>query len=447
MQTPGKSIRIDYLRRAIDELTRDRTSTHAFFHRGLPVNVEAWLRALCEHDVATHVPTRWTRKRSRTRASTRSRRSSGHEDRDEDRIGGSTFADTASAVVETRLASSRLSELDVQQLDGLFARGGRVVVVVDVGTQTTTWTGLAVEPNGDVVRTYDSTDEGGTSDKLPFDPRDVLLSRLEGDAFESSSPPTPAPQSSWTFVAVGFVFDDDGPNAVRVESYRGLSTHVASGLRIARATRLRAFVDEIAARRLDAISSTPSTGPSTGPLVRTRSDIAALLALSVKRKHDSWVEEALRTEDRDDDERREERRDETTTTTARSDVPDVVPTECRNAWVLADGTIVETRDKTLSRVVSSKRRWNAGKSCVECSAGRHPDPFVSGRESCSSATCARAFRYCSTTTHWVFRDGRRRRIELDMNAPLFTDESLATLRSAVNARETTRGSSSSSLAA
>ena len=65
VKTPGKVVRVDYLRRAIDDLTRDDTSEGSFFFRGLPVNVEAWLRALCAHDVATYVPTRWRTKRSR----------------------------------------------------------------------------------------------------------------------------------------------------------------------------------------------------------------------------------------------------------------------------------------------------------------------------------------------------------------------------------------------
>jgi len=487
VETPGKVVRIDYLRRAIDELTRDETSRHAFYHRGVPVNVEAWLSALCAHDVATYVPTRWTRKRSRRRELAAANRDGGlplsfptttrriRNDVFEcetfvdslveasrargvllERVGDGERADLVfgsrgraieglppshdivegARDVET-YAASRLSLLDVEELTGLFSRGGRVVVS---GARDEWWVGFAVEANGDVVRTYDAEHESGR--KLPFCP---------GDAVCRPAPPTPftedrqigqigqigvaVPNGTWTIVASEF--RDDERTTIRVHATSGLSVDVVAHTETTRDGARSAALARRVANLVVANEATPEPDgrPSAESTIsRTKSDIARLLAMVVKREHEPWVTDALRRTDN-------KTRDRVTTTAAHHDIDDdeverhhtstttTMPTACRNAWVLSDGRTVEAGDKTLTRAIIGRRRWNVGKKCPGCQRSRHPDPFVAGRTACSSPSCERAFRVFSTTTHWKFKNGRRRRIELDMNAPLFTDESLALLKS------------------
>ena len=487
--TPGKVVRIDYLRRAIDDLTRDETSSDCFFHRGVPVNVEAWLRALCEHDVDTYVPTRWTRKKTRRRREvgdnvgdrdvsrptmtkkirndvfacesfvetlTEASRERGVLLRRVDEREGAdvTFVSTgraieglapspsivegSSVVVQTRADSPRLTLLDVEELSGLFSRGGRLVVG---GARDEWWIGFAVEENGDVARTYDAEDD--TGGKLPFCPGDaVCRPRISSDGAGG----TDAPEGAWTVVATGFA--DETRSSIRVRAIGGLSVDLVVHAETTRDTERSAALARRVARLIGDVGSvgTDERPPAERAISRSRSDIARLLAMIVKREHDSWVSEALC--EVPNDTRRRSRDDtenvDVDTPVARASAPSptptptrpttIAPTLCRNAWVLSDGRTVEVRDKTLTRAIIGRRRWNVGKRCPGCQRHRHPDAFVAGRTPCSSASCERAFRQYSTTTHWNFETGRRKKIELDMNAPLFTDESLALLRSETKKR-------------
>lgn len=493
--TPGKVVRIDYLRRAIDELTRDESSSECFFHRGVPVNVEAWLRALCEHDVATYVPTKWTRKKTRRQRevddvfpvsdrdgpvvsnktlkirndvfacetfveslvdATRERgvlmRRAGDEERAdvafvstgraiEGLVSSSITVESSPTTVQTRADSRRLTLLDLEELSGLFSRGGRVVVG---GARAEWWVGFAVEKNGDVVRTYDAREDGGG--KLPFCPGDaVCLSRTSAAHAEvdaASSEPTVgdevvvAPEGAWTVIATGFV--DDIRSSLRVRVLDGFSVDLVVHAETTRDAKRSAslarrvaelVVDGDGARNSDVEAQRASPERA---ISRSRSDIARLLSMVVKREHEPWVSDALREPTNDARGRRGDVSEDAAKnddTPIASSAPTMAPTLCRNAWVLSDGRTVEVRDKTLTRAILGRRRWNVGKRCTGCQRYRHPDALVAGRTPCSSASCERAFRQYSTTTHWNFETGRRKKIELDMNAPLFTDESLALLRS------------------
>ncbi|MBE35220.1 MAG: hypothetical protein CMI16_06655 [Opitutaceae bacterium] len=510
--TPGKIVRIDYLRRAIDELTRDETSSGCFFHRGIPVNVEAWLRALCEHDIATYVPTRWTRKKTRRRrdheedigdlGDLRDLRDLGGIDRDDrdgrretsrargvvvkkirnDVFACETFVETlveasrergvvlrrvqdgeqsdvalesTGRVIEglasspsvaesstTVLTRRKLTLLDVEELSGLFSRGGRVVVG---GARDEWWVGFAIEENGDVARTYDAKDD--TGDKLPFCPGDAVCrpggtsSSRDDASGQATNDEVVTPEGAWTVIATGFV--DETRSSMSARAIDGLSVdlvvHVETTANAKRSATL--------ARRVASLVDIDDAGgdgrsrwaddrlPVERVISRSRSDIARLLAMVVKREHESWVSDALRETTTDDARVRRPADD----APIRSDVAPpktspTTPTLCRNAWILSGGRTVEVRDKTLTRAMIGRRRWNVGKRCSGCQSRRHPDAFVAGRTSCSSTSCERAFRPYSTTTHWNFETGRRKRIELDMNAPLFTDESLASLRTEVMKR-------------
>ena len=498
VETPGKIIRIDYLRRAIDELTRDRTSEDSFFYRGVPVNTEAWLAALCAHDIATYVPTRWTRKRARRlevdgefregrcpppATTTRKLQNDVFECEGFvdtlveasrargillERVKGGERADVAfrsrgraieglgrcrdivegSHDVETYV-TSRMSLLDVEELAGLFSRGGHIVVS---GSRDEWWSGFAVEPNGDVARAYDAEDESGS--ELPFCPGDAVCrpresDELDGESTEAVGPIVPS--GAWTIVATDFC--DDDRSTIRVHATSGLSVDIVAH---AETTRDRSRAATLARRVAKLIDDSKDDAPARGTggeseserrssvessLSRSRSDIARLVAMVVRRDHEPWVTEALR-KTRSDIARLlgktgENERDRTTTaddTATEVDIAEVdrpmttTPTACRNAWVLSDGRTVEVRDRTLTRAIIGRRRWNVGKKCPGCQRCRHPDPFVAGCTACPSASCERVFRAFSMTMHWKFRNGRRKRIEIDMNAPLFTDESLALLR-------------------
>jgi hypothetical protein len=460
VQTPGKAVRADYLRRAIAELTRDKSTRDAFFHRGVPVNVERWVRAICTHDIATYVPHDWVRRRDRKRTKeapaleagpvfARIRvngdvegcdlfvdsfvgeaRALGVEVRVADDVasppegegerlfaaGGERHAEGRDHERELRRGDSfescssafsfreDASVLDVEEFNGLLERNGKVVV----SGGTDWWAGVGVEPAGGLLRSYDAKDDRA---RLPFDP--FVVAR-ESNVWGGL----------WTVVGVR-------GDPLALETMRGIAIDVVAHAQTTGGARELA---KNAARTVSEAERAKMELNGTRDLrarrreTTTRCDIARLLALVVKRKREPWVCRALADAPSDPDPeppvgetsatRREAPRD--------ANLPTVLPTRCRNAWVLEDGTVLETRDATVARTVVEKRAWTKGPKCSACPP-EHPDPLVATRTACPSSTCRRAFRVFSTTTHWGFKNARGKRVELDMNAPLFTDEALAML--------------------
>jgi hypothetical protein len=418
------------------------------------VNVERWVEAICTHDIATYVPQEWVRRRERKRAKDSPPRATGPAFA-RIRVNGDaagcepfmeSFVREARALgVEVRVADDAASTpegederlfaaggerraiggelrrgdsfescssvfsfredasvLDVEEFNGLLERNGKVVV----SGGTDWWTGVGVEPAGGLLRSYDARDE---RERLPFDPFVVARESGVGGGL-------------WTIVGVR-------GDPLALDTSRGVAVDVVAHAQ--RTGGARELAKNVARTVSEAErAKTPREGTraplrARGRETTTRCDIARLLALAVKRKREPWVCRALADAPDDPDPeppvgeasatRREAPRD--------ASPPTVLPTRCRNAWVLGDGTVLETRDATVARTVVEKRAWTKGPRCSACPP-EHPDPLVATRTACPSPTCRRAFRVFSTTTHWGFKNARGKRVELDMNAPLFTDEAL-----------------------
>lgn len=75
VRTPGKMVRVDYLRQSFCQLARDVPSRDTFFFRSLPVDIEQWIRAVCTFDIDTYVPREWSIKHAVPRKKTQKKAS------------------------------------------------------------------------------------------------------------------------------------------------------------------------------------------------------------------------------------------------------------------------------------------------------------------------------------------------------------------------------------
>lgn len=443
----GKPVRVDYLRKSLRQLAADEPVGLSVFYKSLPVNVEAWIRAMCAFDVATYVPGWWALRRARHRCSTRDSLvarlgvrnevpeaepvleqfavNAKHRGLRVQRVSDETANRAGSAAAPViRLASPRdvigvsgtsadssevlvrirpTQTLEYEEVIGLLERGGRVVCV---GNQERVVLTFFVEPGGAVLKTCRNTA-----------PPHYLRECAE----------TCASWPSWSLEVhtPAFVFGDPLSGAdTLVTVLRGVRLEVLMFIHAAcdpgeRHQRLddmaKAFLREMRAEE-----KIPKPIDST--LTHANCDLVKTLCELVKRKAQDRTSERQKTESapatwegapfaRDDE---------------------APPRKCRNGWVLPDGAVVEKGDVVAHRV-RSRARWPTNfKKCPACPT-LHPDPRRREREKCASFTCKSHFWVSDTLTHYCFRGHKRRREELDKNAPLFTDDALRELERSASA--------------
>jgi len=99
----------------------------------------------------------------------------------------------------------------------------------------------------------------------------------------------------------------------------------------------------------------------------------------------------------------------------------------RNAWILSDDNrCLEVVDSIMRDDVMTRKRWLNGNACEMCRK-RHPDAARASETACRAKLCKNSFKFYSTTTHYIFANASRKRVERDINLPLFTDDVLMKL--------------------
>lgn len=444
-----KPVRVDYLKKSLRQLAVDKPVGLSVFYKSLPVNVEAWIRAMCTFDIATHVPRWWALRRSRHKSAARDSLVARLGVRNEVPEAETVLAQFATNAKHRGLRVQRVSEetvnrvlhkdertapvvrlasprdvlgvsgmsaetsevlvrirptqtLEYEEVIGLLERGGRVVCV---GNQTRVVLTFFIEPGGAVFKTCRNT----SPPHYLRECADACVSWLSW----SLEVHTPA-----------FVFGDPLSGAdTRVTILRGVRLEVLMFIHDAcdpgeRHHRLdemaKAFLREIRAEERAACAR--ATSPKNAVMTHANCDLVKTLCELVKRNARDRMSEKPSAESapmtwegapfaRDDE---------------------TPPRKCRNGWILLDGTVVEKADIVAHRV-RFRTRWPTNfKKCSACPT-LHPDPRRREREKCGSIGCKSRFWVSDTLTHYCFRGHKLRREELDKNAPLFTDEVLREL--------------------
>lgn len=443
-----KPVRVDYLKKSLRQLAADTPVGLSVFYKSLPVNVEAWIRAMCAFDVATYVPGWWALSRARHRSAARDApvarlgvrnevpeaepvlaafaanakhrglrvqrvseetaiRAGGEpaapvvrlaSPRDVLRVSGAS-AETSEVLVRIRPTQT----LEYEEVIGLLERGGRVVCV---GHHDRVALTFFVEPGGAVLKTC-------RNDAPPHYLRECAEACASWPSW-SLEVHTPA-----------FVFGDPLSGAdTLVTVLRGVRLEVLVFIHAAcdpgeRHHRLddmaNAFLREMRAERRIPASKEPTLTHANCDLVRTLCELVRRNArdrASERRKPESaplaWEGTPFARED------------------------EVPPRKCRNGWILPDGAVVEKSDVVAHRI-RSRARWPTNfKRCSSCPT-LHPDPRRREREKCASTACKSHFWVSDTLTHYCFRGHKLRREELDKNAPLFTDDALRELERSTSA--------------
>jgi hypothetical protein len=103
------------------------------------------------------------------------------------------------------------------------------------------------------------------------------------------------------------------------------------------------------------------------------------------------------------------------------------PKKCRNGWVLPCGSTVEAVDIVVNKSLRSRARWPTDENYCRACPAPHPDPRVRQQAKCGSHFCKSLFWMADTFTHYNFKGNRGKRVEVDKNNPLFTDNALREL--------------------
>ena len=450
-----KPVRADYLRRAIHDLTRDVPHGKNMFYRTIPVNVEAWLRSLCEYSVATYVPAWWRLRQSAkmrhvTRKSTFARLGihnqvtlaegpllifathlshSGVETmrvtkQTHDAATNNLFESEKSAVtaflseddqfylgVRTREAEivahlRPTQSVQYEEIVGLLSRGGRVDCT---GSHGKILFGTFVDGSGKVVKIL-------SGEIIPY----YLLDHVERCA----------DSALWTMELgkPSFLSNDplEGADCV---------------LRLSEGLRLRAVIAACADTCLSRSEKTLSAlAKCVASVMRTRvvqqqnealsrtssltekgSDLVARLCVTVKRGcHETNVSEAAERASRAV--ASNEWVGENFITSA-----ELVPKKCRNAWVTRDGVEIEKADAVVRKTLRERKRWPLDFTKCPVCPELHVDERRREEQECKSMFCKSKFLYSDSCTHYLFKGKKRKRTEIDKNAPLFTDAALREL--------------------
>lgn len=448
----SKPVRADYLRQAISELTRDAPHGKVMFYRSLPVNVEAWLRSLCEYSVATYVPAWWrlgqsAKMRHVTKRTTFARlgifnqvvEAEGpllnfathlsHGGIETMRVTRETHEAVANKLLESEkspvtafrseedyfnLGAKRREAVVVahlrptqsvqyEEIVGLLSRGGFVACT---GTHRRLLFGTFTDESGKIVKRL-------SDEIVPY----YLVDHVERCA--------DSPLWSMELGTPSFLSNDplEGADCVlRLSDGLRLRTVVSAceepcasksdktleALAKCVASVLRRHLTE---KQNEALSRTAS-------LTRGGSDIVARLCATVKRGQHETSDS--------DGERTTALKEWVGQNFVKS--AELVPKKCRNAWVTSEGQEVEKTDVVVRKTLRDRKRWPSDFTRCQACPELHVDERKREEQECGSAFCKSKFLYSDSCTHIFFRGIKRKKTEIDKNAPLFTDAALRELQ-------------------
>jgi len=388
------------------------------------VNIESWIVALCKYNVDTYIPVYWMRKYAKKPAvmgskvkivaelyttnmvvecndffralETISHERGIHIDRSCAAAHSHSLEVLDKMSVIQGLAQHEhskessyalkkkleVSVLDVDEINGLLSRGGRVVVA-----NIEEWSvAFGIESNDEPFKLYENIEA------LPFDIRG------------------PDDCSVWTATIINSdTYTSVGGIAVEALIYAELMAGKSCTFNFA-----SRILDELFKQGLSTESKTAAT--HVPQIVRKKSGLVEALCQSVKRIDRAVIAatpiSSIAVV--------------AVTTKIVQHVDVIFTTRCRNAWLFPCGSSVEAMDKVLRRAVFSRKAWTTRKRCAACPI-EHPDNSVTSTRKCRSKKCKRRFEMCTTMSHYAFRNGRGKRFELDTQLPLFVDEALSAL--------------------
>ena len=447
----GKPVRIDYLKKSMRQLANDKPVGTSIFYKSLPVDVEAWIRAMCHYNIATSVPAWWSVKRARVRSVVQQglvtrmgvrnevaeaepvlldlainakrrglRVQRVHEDTADrllNRDGSATgvfrlasprdvisVSETSAETSEVMVRIRPTQTLEFEEVIGLLERGGRVVCI---GNQRRVVLTFFIEPGGTLFKTC-------RKDQAPHYLRECAETCVSWP--------------SWTMEVntPTFLFGDPLHGAdTRVTMLRGVRLEV---LMFIHATcepgekhcrlddMVKAFLQEM---RMD--ERAVRVRPTSPHLSHTNCNLVETLCELVTRASQN---------------RNSQQSKATTPPQTWEGAPfaheeEEPPLVCRNGWVMPSGTVVEKTDP-ITHHVRSRARWPTNfTKCLTCPT-LHPDSKKRGMQRCNSIACKSRFWVSDTLTHYRFKAHKFKRVEVDKNEPLFTDAALRELESKSN---------------
>ena len=454
----GKPVRADYLRQAVNELTRDQPHGKTIFYRALPINVEAWLRSLCEFSIATYVPNWW-----RSRESARMRHITKHATFarigilnqvqeaetplltlamslsycgvEMQRVTKETFSSLSSGLLrsdESPVSSLQTENdffhlgarkrdailvahlrptqsVEYEEVVGLLFRRG---VVTCTGSYSDLIFGTFTEESGNVVKRLKGAMPYYLADHIDKCANSPLWTmELGAPTFLSDNPLQGADcvlkLSEGLCLRTIMALDTEECSADSFSTFNAISKAVSLVLR--RNTR------EKENESLSRTSSITENGTS----------IVAYLCQAVKRKHLGSLNLGEFGESGGHVPRMTQMEEWVGSNFIKS--VDLVPKKCRNAWVTTDGMEVERTDLLITQTIRKRRRWpSVFVKCHMCPE-LHVDERIREEQGCGSTLCKGKFVSTDYCTHFVFKGSKRKRMEVDKNAHLFTDAALREL--------------------
>lgn len=455
----GKPVRADYLRQAVQELTRDRPHGKNIFHRALPINVEAWLRSLCEFSVATYVPAWWRLRESAKMRHVKRRATfvrigiNNHvleaegplltlamylsywgvdtrrvDDNTCSAVQSGTLRSDTSPVTCFRNADDFFNlgaqkknasfvahlrptqSVEYEEVVGHLFRGGSIVCV---GTYSRLLFGTFMNASGDVIKRLATT-------SLPY----YLADHVEKCA---ESP-------LWTmhFGDPTFVSGDPLEGAdctlklsegIQLRTVLTLETNQKSGDSFYALNAVSECVSLMLRR--NARDSRDGSLSRTSSLQRSNSNLVSHLCEVVKRKYLGSVSLANFTQSVEP------------TVSLRSiaewegcsfvETAELVPKKCRNAWITKDGREIEKTDVTVRETLQKRRRWPSDYFTCPMCPELHVDERKREEQECRSMFCKSKFVYADTCTHMFFNSSKKKKTEIDKYVQLFTDAALIEL--------------------
>lgn len=441
-----KAVRADYVNKSLGQIARDKPCGLTLFYKSLPVNLEAWIRSLCEYNVDTYVPRWWGLRHSRCQET--SRRAvvarlgicnnvpkaeaalvdfatcAWHHGLSVERISvavASTScrydAPARKCAPVTHFLSGRdyfnlnnskevalctsiqvrpTQSLEYDEIIGLLERGGRFA---SIGTRHKVLFTFLIESDGDVFRSYSgprashylqehieacahlplwNLEVHSAAFPLgdPLNGADALVTLTKGLQLE-------------TLVLVGAVCTSDERHTIMNALSKAALEEILAAARPNK-TRLPSHTGDLATHLCIAVTSAKrktiadSQSPAEAPL--------------------EWTGVAF----------------------GAAEVTNP-PKKCRNGWVLACGSTVQAMDVIVNKSLHGRARWPTDETLCRACPAPHPDPHVRQQGRCGSHFCKSLFWMADTFTHYNFKGNRGKRVEVDKNNPLFTDNALREL--------------------
>ena len=435
------------------QLLKDKPHGETIFYKSLPIDVEAWIRSLCEFPLDTHVPRWWCvqqsyRFRNAAKDKTFAELGICNEVKEANdmlvclassliRYGVDVkkiTPETYSAVRQKELHCKRFSSvtmfrhksdvlnlgqmemfrveniqilrptqtLEFEEVIGVLHREGSILCV---GTRKKLLHGFFLSSEGEVQKKWHGHIPHYIIDYMDTCATKTLWTiRVDRPSFSSEDPLDGADcvltvtdeLNLETFCLIYEAFESDV-----YEHFIALSSCIASAIRD----------HDLKAR--DIICRTSSTESSD-------CNIVSELCMKVKRKNfaasldarvphpttaarDTWTGEPLLV------------------------AKEVIPRKCRNAWISSDGKIIEKTNLLTMNALHDRMRWPTSLARCHMCPDLHVDKHIRQSQACSSRFCKTKFHIADSGTHVYFRDDKSRRVEVDKSVPLFTDVALLEL--------------------